>query len=106
MNPSKLAQSLRQIAAKIDDSKSPSRALVIRDLKRIIMANDEEKEAKELASLMEKALHGIKEAISGNEPEDLRKDYMKLYKFMKEMFESTDVKGGSDWGEKGNPDFK
>ena len=36
MRPDQLAKSLRQIAAKIDNSKNPKRELVARDLKRII----------------------------------------------------------------------
>jgi hypothetical protein len=38
MRPSQLAQALRQIAAKIDNSKSPKRELVARDLKRTLAA--------------------------------------------------------------------
>jgi len=38
MNPNQVAKALRQIATKIDNSKSPNRELVARDLKRILAA--------------------------------------------------------------------
>jgi len=38
MKPSELSRSLRSIAAKIDSSRKPDRALVSRDLKRVLIA--------------------------------------------------------------------
>jgi len=83
MRPSQVARALRQIAMKIDNSKSPNRELVARDLKRVLSRvaiylpqvppdPDMPDEVKEVA---EKMLENAKESIdaSGSElsPDDL-----------------------------------
>jgi hypothetical protein len=41
MKPSEISEILRRIASKIDNSESPQRSLVAKDLRRVIMAVDE-----------------------------------------------------------------
>lgn len=45
MRPNQVARSLRQIAAKIENSKAPRRELVAADIKRILVAAEELEEA-------------------------------------------------------------
>jgi hypothetical protein len=102
MDPNQLAQNLRRIASKIDNSKSPKRELVARDLKRIISAMNDvywikngRKEHEDDLKLLQKNLEELgadwvpstsEDADERGESDwtvDLEKEYAKLSKMIK-----------------------
>jgi hypothetical protein len=82
MKPQDLSRELRRIATAIDNSKNPSKELVIQDLRKLI-ASDANKELKEMGknfkALLDSASRACDEASDILQEIGGREDFKKLY---------------------------